>query len=104
MDIEKRLELVLNGAEEIVTEKEIRKVLEEVEDPTAYVGYEPSGYVHIGWLIITKKIEELIEAGFIVDVLLADWHAHCLLCLRQKRSSLLRTAERRRLRLQALAG
>lgn len=75
MDIEKRLELVLNGAEEIVTEEEIRKVLEEVEEPTAYVGYEPSGYVHIGWLIITKKIEELIEAGFVVDVLLADWHA-----------------------------
>ena len=75
MDVEKRLELVLNGAEEIVTEEEIRKVLQEVDRPTAYVGYEPSGYVHIGWLIITKKIEELIEAGFVVDVLLADWHA-----------------------------
>ena len=39
------------------------------------MGYEPSGFVHIGWLIITKKIEELIEAGFEVTVLLADWHA-----------------------------
>ncbi len=75
MDIDKRLGLVLQGAEEIITEKEIRKVLEEVEEPTAYVGYEPSGFVHIGWLIITRKIEQLIEAGFKVDILLADWHA-----------------------------
>ncbi len=75
MDLESRLQLVLKGAEEIVTEKEIRQVLEEVKDPTAYVGYEPSGFVHIGWLIITKKIEQLIEAGFTVDILLADWHA-----------------------------
>ncbi len=75
MDLEQRLRLVLEGAEEIVTEKEIRAVLEEIDDPTAYVGYEPSGFVHIGWLIITKKIEQLIEAGFTVDVLLADWHA-----------------------------
>jgi tyrosyl-tRNA synthetase len=75
MDLESRLQLVLRGAEEIVTDREIRTVLEEIDNPTAYVGYEPSGFVHIGWLIITRKIEELIEAGFTVDVLLADWHA-----------------------------
>jgi len=75
MDIDQRMDLVLKGAEEIVTEKEIKDILEKKKNPKAYVGYEPSGYVHIGWLIITKKIEELIEAGFVVDILLADWHA-----------------------------
>lgn len=75
MDVDQRMDLVLKGAEEIVTEKEIRVILENKEHPKAYVGYEPSGYVHIGWLIITKKIEQLIEAGFEVDLLLADWHA-----------------------------
>jgi tyrosyl-tRNA synthetase len=75
MDIDQRMDLVLEGAEEIVTEKEIREILVEKKKPKAYVGYEPSGYVHIGWLIITKKIEQLIEAGFEVDILLADWHA-----------------------------
>jgi len=75
MDLKQRLDLVLEGAEEVVTEKEIIELLKEKENPTAYVGYEPSGFVHIGWLIITKKIEQLIEAGFEVDVLLADWHA-----------------------------
>ncbi|MBN1391012.1 MAG: tyrosine--tRNA ligase [Candidatus Thermoplasmatota archaeon] len=75
MDAQKRLELVMDGVEEIVTERELLEVLETKEGPKAYVGYEPSGFVHIGWLIITRKIEQLIEAGFTVDVLLADWHA-----------------------------
>lgn len=75
MDSKERLELVLRGAEEIVTEKEIKELLETGEDLRAYVGYEPSGFVHIGWFIITMKIDDLIKAGFKVDVLLADWHA-----------------------------
>ncbi|MBN1539211.1 MAG: tyrosine--tRNA ligase [Candidatus Thermoplasmatota archaeon] len=75
MDEKQRLELVLDGAEEMVTEKELAELLRENAEPKAYVGYEPSGFVHIGWLIITKKIEKLIEAGFVVDILLADWHA-----------------------------
>lgn len=75
MDTDSRMELVSRGAQEIVTEGELRILLENKERPMAYVGYEPSGFVHIGWLIITKKIEELIEAGFEVTVLLADWHA-----------------------------
>ncbi|MEA3558011.1 MAG: tyrosine--tRNA ligase, partial [Candidatus Thermoplasmatota archaeon] len=75
MDSKERLELVLKGAEEIVTEKEIIELLDSNEELRAYVGYEPSGFVHIGWFIITMKINDLLKAGFTVDVLLADWHA-----------------------------
>ncbi len=75
MDLERRMELVGCGVEELITEKELRELLQTNEHPRAYVGYEPSGFVHIGWLIITKKIEQLLEAGFKVDILLADWHA-----------------------------
>ncbi|MCU0799566.1 MAG: tyrosine--tRNA ligase [Candidatus Thermoplasmatota archaeon] len=75
MDLERRLELVMSGVEEVITESELKERLQAKEMPRAYVGYEPSGFVHIGWLIITKKIEQLIEAGFQVDILLADWHA-----------------------------
>ncbi len=75
MDPEKRLELVLDGTQEVVTRGEIEALLASKESPRAYVGYEPSGFVHIGWLIITRKIKQLIEAGFEVEVLLADWHA-----------------------------
>lgn len=75
MDLEKRLELVLDGAQEVVTRGEIEALLGSKERPRAYVGYEPSGFVHIGWIIITRKIKQLIEAGFEVEILLADWHA-----------------------------
>jgi len=75
MDLERRMELVLDGAQEIITRDEIEGILREKETPKAYVGYEPSGYIHIGWLIITNKVKQLIEAGFEVEILLADWHA-----------------------------
>jgi len=73
MDMEQRRQLVLEGAQEIVTEQELTQVLGK-DRPKAYVGYEPSGFIHIGWFIITKKLKQLLEADFEVVVLLADWH------------------------------
>ncbi len=77
MDLEKRLEYVLRNVEETVTEEELRKVMEEKSDPTAYIGIEPSGLMHIGQGMLTSsKIKDMQKAGFTVKVLLADWHAY----------------------------
>lgn len=48
-----------------------------MEKPTkrAYIGFEPSGFVHLGWKLCANKIIDLINAGFDVQILLADWHA-----------------------------
>lgn len=43
MDLEKRLELVKNVGEEIITEGELRDLLATKEHPIAYDGFEPSG-------------------------------------------------------------
>jgi tyrosyl-tRNA synthetase len=43
MDLEKRFELVKNVGEEIITEDELRQLLETKEHPVAYDGFEPSG-------------------------------------------------------------
>jgi tyrosyl-tRNA synthetase len=75
MEIEKRIELVTEGAQEVVTEQELRTLLEKSSRPRAYVGYEPSGFIHIGWFIISRKLKQLLDADFEVIVLLADWHA-----------------------------
>lgn len=75
MNISERVELVTEGAQEIVMEQELWGLLQRKERPRAYVGYEPSGFVHIGWLIITRKLKQLLDADFEVIVLLADWHA-----------------------------
>lgn len=75
MDIERKMELATRGALEIVTEAELRTLFETNDSPTAYIGYEPSGYVHVGQVITAAKIAELQEAGVNMTIFLADWHA-----------------------------
>ena len=76
MDVEQRYALVTRNAEEVITEDELRKVLAENPNPTAYIGFEPSGLVHMGWALVAAKIRDLAEAGFKVTVFWADWHAY----------------------------
>jgi len=70
-----RLELLTSNVEEIVTIEELRTVLEK-QRPKAYIGFEPSGSVHIGWKICTNKIKDFLDCDFDFTVLLADWHAY----------------------------
>ncbi len=76
MDLQKRLELVKRNAEEIVTEDELKVLLETDNKPTAYVGYEPSGEIHLGHMMTVQKLMDLQDAGFNIIVLLADIHAY----------------------------
>ena len=71
-----RLELVIRNAEEIVTLDELKALMEEKGQPRAYVGYEPSGKVHMGHMLTANKLIDLQTAGFQVVVLLADLHAY----------------------------
>ncbi|NYT01035.1 MAG: tyrosine--tRNA ligase, partial [Methanocellales archaeon] len=43
---------------------------------TAYVGYEPSGKIHMGHVLTINKLLDLQNAGFKIIVLLADLHAY----------------------------
>jgi tyrosyl-tRNA synthetase len=71
-----RLELVLRNVEEIVTLEELKALLEVKRRPRAYVGYEPSGKIHMGHMLTANKLLDLQQAGFDVVVLLADLHAY----------------------------
>ncbi|MBU4189718.1 MAG: tyrosine--tRNA ligase, partial [Candidatus Thermoplasmatota archaeon] len=73
--MDERIEIIKNNAEEIVTLEELKVLLETNEHPTAYAGFEPSGFIHIGFLVCANKIKDLIKADFGVTILLADWHA-----------------------------
>ena len=70
-----KLQILTNNVEEIVTDEELKNVLNK-EKPKAYIGFEPSGSVHIGWKICTNKIKDFLDCGFDFTVLLADWHAY----------------------------
>jgi tyrosyl-tRNA synthetase len=67
--------LLTQNTEEIVTPEELHAVL-EINKPKAYIGFEPSGTVHLGWKICSNKIKDFIACGFDFTVLLADWHAY----------------------------
>jgi len=70
-----RLKSLTSNVEETVTIEELKTVLEKPR-PKAYIGFEPSGSVHLGWKICTNKIKDFLDCGFDFTVLLADWHAY----------------------------
>ena len=76
MDIEEKLSLITRNAIEIVTEQELRDLLETKDKPRAYVGYEPSGEIHLGHMMTVQKLMDLQQAGFDIIILLADIHAY----------------------------
>ncbi|MDI6654989.1 MAG: tyrosine--tRNA ligase [Candidatus Hydrothermarchaeota archaeon] len=76
MNIEEKIALVQSNAEEIITKAELRKLLSEKDMPRAYVGYEPSGKIHLGHMLTVSKLVEMQKVGFETVVLLADLHAH----------------------------
>lgn len=77
MSVDERVELVLRGAEEVVTRDELRALLEAGGTPRAYVGLEPSGLMHLGTgFVVASKVTDLVRAGFHTIVFLADWHAY----------------------------
>jgi len=73
MDVYER---ITRNATEVVTEDEGRELAEDPEGKRAYVGYEPSGVLHIGHMLTATKLMDLQDAGFEVTVLLADVHAY----------------------------
>ena len=76
MDIDERIGLIRSEpVEEIVTEDELRTLLEAKSRPKHYIGLEISGMPHIGHVLVAgKKLKDLEAAGVETQVLLADWH------------------------------
>ena len=77
MDIETRFNLIRQVGEEILTEDELRHLLQTKEHPIAYDGFEPSGTdIHIAQGILRSiNINKMTKAGIKFKMLVADWHA-----------------------------
>jgi len=69
-------DLITRNVAEVVTDEEIEALAADPEGKRVYVGYEPSGVLHVGHLLTANKLIDLQEAGFEVVVLLADVHAY----------------------------
>lgn len=70
-----RFELITRNAAEVVTEEEVWDIAFDPAGKRAYVGYEPSGELHLGHLVTVNKLIDLQQVGMDIVILLADIHA-----------------------------
>lgn len=74
MDTKEKFELIKKNTAEIISEEDLKKVLEK-KKPVVYCGYEPNGPMHLGHFVTITKLMDFERAGFKVKILLADVHA-----------------------------
>ncbi len=75
MTTDEKIELIKQVGEEIVTEKELKELLESGEKLVAYDGFEPSGQMHIAQGVLRAiNINKMVLAGVKFKMLVADWH------------------------------
>jgi tyrosyl-tRNA synthetase len=77
MDFEEKLDLIKRPpTEEVITDKELRLLLETNNHPQHYIGFEISGLLHVGTFLVSGfKVNDLAEAGVRCRIYLADWHS-----------------------------
>jgi tyrosyl-tRNA synthetase len=74
MNVDEKIELIKEFAEEIINENELRKLFESNKKIIAYDGFEPSGIapIHFGLLRATN-LKNMIKAGIKFKLYLADY-------------------------------
>ncbi len=75
MNAEQRFELIKRNTQEIVEEGELKEIIKSKKNPVAYIGFAPTGRMHVGYLIPIMKVGDFVKAGFHFKFLLADLHA-----------------------------
>ena len=69
------VEVVVQNVQEILTLEDLITAFSRKEKPRGYIGVEPSGLFHIGWVGWVHKLNQLVELGGRMEILLATWHA-----------------------------
>jgi len=74
MDIEGKIKLIKEVGEEILTEEELRELLQTKSHPVAYDGFEPSGHLHIAQGIMRAiNVNKMLKSGIKFKMWVADW-------------------------------
>ena len=64
MDVQKRLNLVRRNTQEVLTDAELKRLLEKKKQPKGYLGLATTGKIHIGYFIPMMKIGDFLKANF----------------------------------------
>ena len=80
-ELSEKINRMFSSCEEVVGIEHIVKILSGSNTHSggnlinAYIGLEPSGKAHLGWLVLAETMQNLLKEGVNVTILLADWHA-----------------------------
>ena len=75
MNGQEKLELIKRNLEEVMTEEDLKNLVESGEKLKHYIGFEISGKIHLGTgLMCMSKVKDFMDAGIDCSVFLADWH------------------------------
>lgn len=74
MDIDTAIENISKDTAEIIELDELKEIIKR-DEKVAYVGFEPSGKIHLGHALTIKRMKALQEAGFKIKIFIANLHA-----------------------------
>jgi tyrosyl-tRNA synthetase len=69
------VEKIAQHTQEVLTIEDLTAAFARQEKPRGYIGVEPSGLFHVGWIGWVQKLNELVDVGVRMEILLATWHA-----------------------------
>lgn len=76
MTTEEKMKLITRNCQEILTEEDLKKLIESGKTINHYIGFEISGLVHLGTgLMSMGKIADFLKAGVKCKIFLADFHS-----------------------------
>lgn len=75
MTTEEKIKLITRNLEEVLTEEELKTLIESGTPLKHYIGFEVSGKLHLGYLFTLMKVKDLQEAGAETIIWLADLHS-----------------------------
>ena len=75
MTTEDKIKLITRNCQEVLTDDDLKALIESGKEIRHYIGLEISGMVHLGTGLITMgKIADFLKAGVTCRVFLADFH------------------------------
>jgi len=76
MTTEEKMKLITRNCQEVLTEADLKKLIEGGKPINHYIGFEISGLVHLGTgLMSMGKIADFLKAGAKCKIFLADFHS-----------------------------
>jgi len=74
MTPQEKFNLIKRNTQEIVTEDELKDLIQKKKQPVVYLGWSITGRPHIAYFVPVLKLADFLKAGFKVKLLLADLH------------------------------